>query len=118
MGSFKARLAKEPRDREMHEHLAKAARELAVAESLCAQSARALRGPSSKYGGQFASRALENLRRIRQANRLVGSVGLNVPNRDFTDLDMMSEDALSARAQQERELRDEAHRIAAALSED
>jgi len=112
MGRFKARLAKEPFDREMHEHLAKAERALAQAEAICVDAVRSLRGPSSKYGGQFASRAQVNLRGIRAAKQMVGRIGLSVPNRDFSDTDMLSEDELSKRARVERELKAETQRAA------
>jgi len=110
VGRFKARLAKEPLDREMHEHLGVAERAVAKAESACIASIQALKGPSGKYGGLYARRAQANLKALRRAKAILGGVGFNVPNRDFTDTDMLSEDELAKRAAAERKLRDETAR--------
>ena len=94
----------------MHKHLATAATALSKAERACLASFRSLRGPSGKYGGLYASRADTNLRRIRQALVALSGVGLNVPGRDFSDTDLLSEDELATKARQKRALRDDQER--------
>ena len=100
---LKARFARHEMDREMHTALAEAIRALGRAEGACARASRLPADPTT--GSGMPHRAREYLRTIRRAGTLVQSIGNLVPNLDFTDPDLLTEDALAERARQRRAAR-------------